>query len=60
MDVQPHRACELTKSNKNKKKEVTSHSDWPRVLLFDLSDTQCMVQLKDGFTAWRQSKKDDF
>ena len=40
MEQQPHRACERTKS-KQKQNQVTSHSNWPRVLLFDLAHKQC-------------------
>ena len=40
MEQQPHRACERTKS-KLKQNQVTSHSNWPRVLLFYLANTQC-------------------
>ena len=39
MEQQPHRACERTKS-KQKQNEVTSHLDWPRVLLFNLAHKQ--------------------
>ena len=44
MEQQPHRACELTKSSK--KKKVTSHSNWPRVLLFELVHKQCNSIIK--------------
>ena len=40
MKQQPHRACEWTKSNQNKKTKVTSYSNWPRALLFDLAHKQ--------------------
>ena len=40
MEQQPHRTCEWTKPNKSKKR-VTSHSNWPRILLFDLTHKQC-------------------
>ena len=40
MEQQPHRACERTKS-KQKQNQVMSHSNWPRVLLFDLAHKQC-------------------
>ena len=36
MEQQPHRACERTKS-KQKQYQVKSHSNWLRVLLFDLA-----------------------
>ena len=39
LEQQPHRACERTKS-KQKQNEVTSHLDWPRVLLFNLAHKQ--------------------
>ena len=39
-EQQPHRACERIKS-KWKQNQVTSHSNWPRVLLFDLAHKQC-------------------
>ena len=40
MEQQPHRACEWTKS-KQKQNHVTSHSNWPRALLFNLAYKQC-------------------
>ena len=39
MEKQPHRACERTKS-KQKRNQVTSHSNLTRVLLFDLAHKQ--------------------
>ena len=36
MEQQPHCACERTKS-KQKQNQVTSLSNWPRVILFDLA-----------------------
>ena len=55
MEQQSHRAPERTKS-KQKQNQVTSHSNWLRVLLFDLA----VVSLKDDFTVWRQTQKEDF
>ena len=40
MEQQPHRGCEQTKS-RQKQNQVTSHSNWPRVPLFDLVHKQC-------------------
>ena len=40
MEKQPHHACERTKL-KHKRNQVTLHSNWPRVLLFDLAHKQC-------------------
>ena len=40
MEQQPHRACERTKS-KQEQNQVTSHSNWPRILLFHLAHKQC-------------------
>ena len=40
MEKQPHRACERMKSNQ-KLNQVMPHSNWPRVLLFDLAHKQC-------------------
>ena len=40
MEQQPHHTCEQTKS-KQKQNQVTSHSNWPRVLLFGLVHKQC-------------------
>ena len=40
MEQQPHRVCVRTKL-KQKQNQVTSHSNWPRVLLFDLVHKQC-------------------
>ena len=39
-EQQPYRSCEWTKSNKNKRNEVTSYSNCPHVLLFDLVHKQ--------------------
>ena len=36
MEQQLHRECERTKSNQ-KQNQLTSHSNLPRILLFDLS-----------------------
>ena len=40
MEHQPYRACEWTKSNKNKKNKVKSHSNWPCILFFYLDHKQ--------------------
>ena len=40
IEQQPHRVCEWAKS-KQKQNQVTSHSNWPRVLSFDLAHKQC-------------------
>ena len=48
MEQIPHCACEQTKS-KQKQNQVTSHSNWTRVLLLDLAHKHAMVSLKDGF-----------
>ena len=45
MEEQPHRACEETKS-KQKQNQVTSHSNWSRVLLFDLAHKQYNAFIK--------------
>ena len=45
MEQQPHRACKRTKS-KQKQNQVTSHSNWPRVLLFDSAHKQCSGIIK--------------
>ena len=39
-EQQPHHVSEQTKS-KQKQNEVMSHSNWPRVVLFDLAHRQC-------------------
>ena len=39
MEQQTHSACEQTKS-KQKQKQVTSHSNWPPILLLDLAHKQ--------------------
>ena len=44
----------------NVNKQVTSHSNWPRVLLFDLAQKHVIVSLKDCFTVWRQYQREDF
>ena len=59
MEQQPHHTCERTKLIQ-KQNQVTSHSNWPRLLLFDLAHNQCNGIIKDGFTDWRQSQKEDF
>ena len=41
IEQQLHRACEWTKSDKNKKNKATSYSKWRRFLLFDLAHKQC-------------------
>ena len=51
MEEQPHRACERWKS-KQKQNQVTSHSNWPRVLLFDLVYKQCNAIIKAFIKAW--------
>ena len=43
MEQQSRRACERTKS---KQKQVTSYSNWPRVLLFDIAYKQCNCIIK--------------
>ena len=40
MEQQPHRAIEQTKS-KQKQNQVKSHSNWPRVLVFELTCKKC-------------------
>ena len=40
MEQQPHRVYDRIKS-KQKQNKVMSHSNWPRVLLFDLARKQC-------------------
>ena len=45
MEQQPRRACERTKS-KQKQKQVRLHSNWKRVLLFDLAHKQCSSIIK--------------
>ena len=42
----PSRACEPMKS-KQKQNQVMPHSNWPRVLLFDLADKQCNGIIKE-------------
>ena len=48
MEQQPHRTCERTKS-KQKQNQVTSHSNLPRVLLFDCAPKQCSGIVKGWF-----------
>ena len=45
MEQQSRRACERTKS-KQKQNQVTSHSNWQCVLLFDLAHKQCIGIIK--------------
>ena len=44
-EQQPHHVSEQTKS-KQKQNEVMSHSNWPRVVLFDLAHRQCSGIIK--------------
>ena len=46
MEQQPYHACERTKANQ-KQDQVTSHSNWPRVLLFHLAHKQ-----RNGIIKW--------
>ena len=48
MEQQPHRACKRTKS-KQKQNQVSSHSNCPHVLLFDLAHKQCSGVIKGWF-----------
>ena len=48
MDQQPDITCEGTKS-KQKQNQVTSHSNWPRALLFDLAHRKCNGIMKGWF-----------
>ena len=54
MEQQPHRACKRTKS-KQKQNSVTSHSNWPRVLLFNLGHRRCNGIMK-GWLYWVKRK----
>ena len=45
MENQPQCACERTKS-KQKRNQVTWHSNWPRVHLFDLARKHCNFIIK--------------
>ena len=47
MEYQLHRACERTKQKKHN--QISSHSNWPRVRLFDLAHKQCNGIIKE----WR-------
>ena len=51
MEQERHRPCEWTKSEQ----KITSHSNWPRVLLVDLAHTQCNCIIK----GWLQCLKSD-
>ena len=46
MEQQPQHACEPAKA-KQKQDQVTSHSNWPRILLFDLAHKQ-----RNGIIKW--------
>ena len=46
MEQQPHRACERRKLTE-KQNQVTSHSNWPGVLLFDIANKQCNDIIKE-------------
>ena len=53
MEQQSHRACEWTKSKqKQKENQVTSHSNWPRVVLFDLAHKKCNGIIKAWLNVW--------
>ena len=53
------RACERTKS-KEKQNQVTSHSNWRRVLLFDLAHKQCNGIIKGWLHCLRSESKGRF
>ena len=60
MEQQPPRACEWTKSKKNKKNKVTSYSNWRRVLSFDLAHKQCNIIIKGWFNCLTSASKGRF
>ena len=63
MEQQPHCACEWTIKKikqKQKKTKVTSYSNWPDVLLFDLAPNNAMVSLKNGFSCLTSESKGRF
>ena len=59
MEQQTHGASDRTKS-KQKQNQVTSHSYWPRVLLFDLAHKQCNGTIKGWFYCLRSESKGRF
>ena len=60
MEQQPHRAREWTKSNKKTQNKVTSYSNWPRVLLFDLAHKQCNGIIKGWLHCLTSDSKGGF
>ena len=54
MEQQLHRVCERTKS-KQEHNQVTSNSNWPRVLLFNLAYKQCneILNIKVGWKYYK-------
>ena len=60
MEQQPHRAREWTKSNKKTQNKVTSYSNWPRVLLFDLAHKQCNGIIKGWLHCLTSDSKGSF
>ena len=56
-----YRACKQKKP-KQKQNQVTWHSNWPLVLLFDLAHKQYIKynSWKVDFNVWRHSQKEDF
>ena len=61
MEQQSHRASERTKSKQKKSKnKVTSHSNWPHVLIFDLVHTQCNGIIKGWLDCLTSESKERF
>ena len=59
MEQQPQRACEQTKG-KQRQNQVTSHSNWPRALLFDLDHKQCNDIIKGWLHCLTSESKERF
>ena len=59
MKQQLHRACERTES-KQKQNKVTSHSNWPLVLLFDLAHKRCSGIIKGWLRCLTSESKGRF
>ena len=58
MEQQPQRKYKRTKPKQKPNQVTTSHSIWPRVLVFDLARKQCNGLIKGGFHSLIQ--KEDF
>ena len=59
MEYKPHRVCEQTKS-KQTQNQVTSHSNWTSVILFNLAQKQGNGIIKGWLSYLTSGQKEDF